>query len=234
MPNLKEISLRGIFLLPDQPEAGDETTDLRKMERLEVLHFNLFCRASNRIYLPTTLQDLRMHSLKLRALAETTGSLEEPLTRLTNLRSLHLNLTDWPEWLEPGLMPTEDETHLSQLRLSVPRSLEPQALRFLKSGCVQRLSLLELRCQSLNDDHLTMFIDYMPQIETLILRAAAITGVFIMDLILAPQSALKEVVLHDCLSVSRDIIPWALGHHVRISIEKTSDAHPGRRVREAH
>jgi hypothetical protein len=232
MPSITELSFTGVNLVPDRCEPGYQIADLRKMKELKTLHLNRWCSTAALIYFPATIQDLRFHDLD--AAESYSGVIDEPLTHLTNLRSLDLELKDWPEHLAPGLMPTEEETNLSELSLHVDQGLERRALEFLESGCVKRLRHLTLRCQSLNDKHSTTFINHLPRLESLTLSVAAITGVFIMDLLKAPQSRLKEILLQDCLAVSRDIVPWAQARNVNISIKKTVPVGGQRRVREAH
>lgn len=231
MPSITELSFSGVFLLPDHCEAGYEIADLRSMKELKTLRLNRWCIAADLMYFPATIQDLGIHSLEANRFS---GVPDEHFTHLTNLRSLDLELKDWPEYLAPDLMPTEEESNLSELSLHVDQALERRALEFLESGCVKRLRHLTLRCQSLNDNHSATFIEHLPQLENLTLSVAAITGVFIMDLLKAPQSRLKEILLCDCLAVSRDIVPWAQARNVKITIKKTVQIGGQRRVREAH
>ncbi|KAK5055176.1 hypothetical protein LTR84_012925 [Exophiala bonariae] len=229
MPNLEELSLRGVTVVPIHGLA----IDLRKMALLKILHLREMQWRVSRIYLPVMLQDLRLGDQGL--MANTAHPPEESFTSLTNLTSLDLVLEKhWPEYLAASLMPAPGDTKLSELRLSVNPEHADTVLQLLGSGSARKLRLLKLDgCQWLKDNHSGIFTTHLPELEDLTLGAAAITGVFIMDLIKAPRSRLKKVQLTNCNAVSGDIKPWAQGHGVNLTIKKPGITN-GQRVREAH
>ncbi|KEF56681.1 uncharacterized protein A1O9_06870 [Exophiala aquamarina CBS 119918] len=229
MPNLREVSLQAVWLITDDTRIGRQITDLRCLEGLETLHLNPGC-ITYQLCLPAQIQNLRIHYLGYHIYR---GSDDPPLTRLTNLRTLDLKLKEWPTCLESNYLPTEVETNLAELCLDVDVSLERQGLELLEHGCVKRLRHLQFTCQRLTDSHSASFIEHMPQLETLTLRDAAITGVFIMDLLKTPTCRLREVHLQGCLTVSGDIVPWAKARGVNLTIKKNVELAKGqRRVRE--
>lgn len=236
MPNLEELSLRGVQILPNRSNAGYVFADLRRMTRLTILHLHDRSSIARRIYFPATLRDLRISHTGSQGPLRDPEAPEEPLTRLTNLVSIDLALIadDWPEYLAPNLMPTAADTNLSEIRLSVDPHHDGPVLQLLGSGSARKVRLLKLEgCQWLKDSHSTILTSHVPRLENLTLRAAAITGVFIMDLIKAPHSRLSKVLLTDCTAVSSDIIPWARARNVNLTIKRT-DVNNGQRIRDAH
>lgn len=217
-----EISFEGVFLAPDSTESGGNNTDLRCMERLKTLRLNPECFASYHLCFPAKLQDLRIHYLK----SVTWRPIPDvpPLTRLTDLRTLDLKVNEWPRYLDSEFLPTEEETNLSELSLDVDLTASRRGLEFLEHGCVKRLRHLTFGCQNLKDVHSTTFIERIPQLETLTLRDAAITGVFIMDLLKAPTCRLREIHLRACPNISRDVVPWAKARGVNITMRKNLES----------
>jgi len=233
MPNLEEVSFQGVSLRPDRTENGGDVADLRGKERLRTLHLGLECRLPHHLYFPAKLQDLRIYYLNHSTY--TPPPVDTPLTRLVDLRTLDLRIREWPQYLELGSLPTEDETRLSELSLDMDFQVNQQGLEFLEHGCVKRLSHLTLRCQSLKDPHSATFIKHMPNLETLTIGDASITGVFIMDLVQATACRLREIHLQSCANVSRDVVPWAKSRGVRITMAKDLDApRRGQRTIRAH
>ena len=103
-------------------------------------------------------------------------------------------------------------------------------------GCLDHYSVknLRLRWQYLGDDDTDSFIRKVPNVETVRLENARITGVFIAALLRRPDNKLKYLCLQDCDNVSRDAIEFARSLGVTVEVKCTQSVQGGRRLVQAY
>jgi hypothetical protein len=123
---------------------------------------------------------------------------------------------------------------LTSLALSQIPDNPTDLTALLQSGWFAGLTALLVEGQ-LGDQHAPLFVAHCPDLKRVHVRGAAITGVFVADLMRAPASKLRAVKLEDCTKVSKDTVPWAAERGVLVEYVSSVDAKGngnGRRVRE--
>jgi hypothetical protein len=81
---------------------------------------------------------------------------------------------------------------------------------------VKNLDIYDARL--LKDEHSLVLCASCPNIESLYISEAAVTGVFLADLIRAPGCKLRKVTLSECFRVSKDVVSWAKARGVHVDL----------------
>jgi hypothetical protein len=129
---------------------------------------------------------------------------------------------------------------LDELTIHVQESLEPMgiaapSLLFDKfrpdvTSSTKDLRYFHVRSSCIKDSDSADFIVCFPNIETLILEDAGVTGAFFVDLFAAPTCRLRRIVLKDCFTVSSDIVRWAATRGVRVDVKRPIERSLGGRM----
>ncbi|OCT48507.1 hypothetical protein CLCR_03995 [Cladophialophora carrionii] len=237
LPEIRVLSLSG-FNDPQWP--GD--LDLRDSQYLTTLC--LYDCAIRDLYLPPTVRHLRMESCEMqteRAPWPAAGP-QPMLPGLDNLETLSM-LYSFPgaRFSEPFLpiirqsAALTDPGHLKCLKFSYNLSSLDHFEAIIQAKWCLGLTELHIDSPNIVDRCSPFVVRSCPDLEVFHIRGAPITGVFIVDLILAPRSKLRAVTVEDCPRVHKDIIPYGEGRGVHVkfisSAEKVGKG-SGRRVRE--
>ena len=157
-----------------------------------------------------------------------------PEIRVPPYKELHslavYDCVGYPDFLQVLTEEAEIAT-LQQLIISFTPETANHLPNLLMSGCLKRLEWLSVRCQNLMDTHAQLFLWGCPNLKTLILEEAQITGVFVSELLKAPTCPLQEIRLIRCSKVSSDIILWAAARDVEVKLSREIENLTGHRVR---
>lgn len=222
---LKRLTLSKICLEPDQQTHLGQI-DLRPLTSLESLQL-IGPNAASDLILPASVQKL---SLATRPISRERSIGDGICTPLKGLRYLNISDSAWPPFLRKDDL-SANRASLSDLSLSLQPCDDIKFVESWLAGCFQNVQRLALTCQTIEDIDSGMFIEGFPELRTLQLHNAMITGVFIVDLLKAETCKIREVTLSGCDKVSSDIVEWAADRGVSVSITKPPES-GSRRLRE--
>ncbi len=219
-----------------------KTSDLQHLTKLESLsmeHSNMFD-----ILLPPQIRHLKLRECKF--LPVETGPLTSaPSTTFPSLDSLEsLDLLDtaatiidrisrepYPLFIRHAAMNTNPGT-MTSLAISQNRAWPANLVSTISSPWFNSLKSLRIQGSEIKDEHAQVVLLNCPDLETLFISEASITGVFVSDLIKAPTSRLCCVTIDKCHKVGRDIVRWAEERGVEVQYITQFDNVTGRRIRE--
>ncbi|KIV96009.1 hypothetical protein PV10_03593 [Exophiala mesophila] len=215
--SLKRLTLSKVRLEPDQ-EHHQGQIDLRLLESLQILQL-IGPNVASKLILPPSIQTL---SLVTRALFPEPVISADICTPLKNLHYLDISDSTWPPFLQKDHM-SANRASLSDLSLYLHPYGDRKFVELTLAGCFQNVQRLSLACQAVEDIDSGMFIEGFPELRTLKLHSAMITGVFVVDLLKAQTCKIREITLSGCDKVSSDIVEWAAHRGVSVSITKATE-----------
>lgn len=223
--SLKRLTLSKMCLELDQRTHPGQI-DLRALTSLESLQL-IGLSAASSLILPASVQKL---SLATRTISPERSIGGDICTSLKSLRYLDISDSTWPPFLRKDDL-SANRASLRDLSLSLQPCSDPKFVELSLAGCFQNVQRLALICQAIEDIDSGFFIEGFPELRSLQLHSAMITGVFIVDLLKAKTCKIREVSLSGCDKVSSDIVEWAAHRGVSVSITKPPES-GSRRLRE--
>lgn len=231
VPRLTALSCRGVMSTEDAD--GSHQLELRHMKQLETLSFTHAILPQ--VFLPRSLRHLDLVSCLFIPLDERSTMSVPNFTVLDNLEYLSIiENVSFPRFILPVGTTPPKPGKLETCLLTHSHETEGDVAKLVQSGWLKGLKHLVVRGSTLNDSHSRFFIEGCPDIQTLALEGAMITGAFISDLLKAPSCKLRLIRLMLCTQVSSDVVPWAEVRGVKIKLmhHGLGPDLGGRRVRE--
>ena len=210
------------------------------MEQLQTLTLNK-CFLTN-LLLPPSLRHLEMtmcifvyQEVPIHSMPTTSFPALDNLETLNILDSKRMagERVPYPPFLRHAITKGR-QGGLSSFSFSIENALAEDFVTMMTSPWFRGLTNLRIGDRrTIKDQQSQVLLDNCPNLETLQLEAASITGVFLSDLIRAESSKLRKITLSTCNQVSRDIVPWARERGVEIEFVNGLEV-MGHPVREYH
>ena len=209
---------------------------MQQLQRLKLFS----CKISN-ILLPPSIEDLEISSCMFsHPSQDLVQQSENTFPALPNLKALNMvgsvktegEGETYPQFIRQAASKTEPGT-LSSLSLGESSSWPSAFISLMAYPWFRGLMSLSVeRGVSIKDEHSRVLLDHCPDLEEFMISNARITGVFLADLIKAPNSRIYQIIVENCDKVSRDIVPWAKERGVGIDYIAPALESGGRRLRE--
>ncbi|KIW62819.1 hypothetical protein PV04_10949 [Phialophora macrospora] len=240
MPRLRSFSLRGGS---NVALNISEDLDLRHLQNLT--RFSLYDCDISDLFLPPSITDLRME--RCHSMIHSAGLVERPhpeFPALDNLKSLSILHIKPPRSAQPTYPPFICDAaaktkpgKLTSLAVSQVPDKPNDLTALMESGWFAGLTELLIEGPFFGDQQAALIVAQCPQLERVQVHGAAITGVFVAELIKAPNSKMRAMILQDCAKVSKDTVPWAAERGVHVECisswaARGSGSGSGRKVRE--
>jgi len=237
LPRMKTLSLSQFALMPDDGSDAIHS-NLQHMEQLQSLTL-CRCRVSN-LLLPPSIKHLDMATCTFIPGEDTSSGFTAPsFPPLPNLKTLKMsNEGSGPIYQESFplfICQAASKTNpgvLSSFRVHQSLAWRPNLVDLIRSPWFRGLTSLRIDTTSLEDSHNQVLIESCPDLQTFHINGPSITGVFLSQMIKAPTSKLRKIVIDKCHKVSTDIVPWAEERGVEIVYIAPRVVYPGRRVHE--
>ena len=239
LPRISKLSLEGFV-----NRGTSEPLDLQHLKELENLR--LHCCTIANMLLPAQLKHLDIKACKFVHLEPRLAgdplspNVYPPLDNLETLQILASHHTGvlpcgaippaWPAFMRLAAWKSKPGK-LTSLAVSQNASLPNGLMPTDKIPWSLSVKSLVVNGPITDEDSLAVRTS-CPDLETLYISDAAITGVFVSDLIEAQGSKLRTVTAKNCTKMSRDIVPWAKERGVVVNYISPQESVGARRVRE--
>ena len=204
--SLRDLGLENCFMMPS----------IRFPSSLEVLTWDNSTSGRARWPLPLTLP--------------VPGQQPDAFETLSNLRVLELNevaacgrLIDMIQGSHSAILTRLDLTNCG-FELS-------DFMPLLETGLLSKLTFLGVSLPDLDDEHMKRIATGCPMLEHVELSGLRITGITVKEL--CSHTAIKTLILSNCLNISLDAIDWARTRGVKVVVNQMGNerSSSGRRVR---
>ncbi|KAJ9603166.1 hypothetical protein H2200_012461 [Cladophialophora chaetospira] len=211
--------------------------DFQQLKELEDLNLH-YCGLSN-ILLPPQIKHLAMTACRFFNEGQDVSIVYPPLDNLETLNILDSRVVaadraPWPQFIRQASIKTKPRTLTSLSLTQDPPARPGNRVQMLDIAWFLGVTSLRIEGPDIKDEHSPNVIRSCPRLETLYIKDAAITGVFVSDLIEVLGSQLRSFTLDNCAKVSRDVVTWAKERGVQVEYITVNESLGGRRIREQH